>query len=582
MDKNGIDVKVMKKAAQWLAPEFDQETRLQVQRMIDQDPDSLVESFYRNLEFGTGGMRGIMGPGTNRMNIYVIGMATQGLCNYVKKNFPDRTDLKIAIAHDSRNNSRLFAETTAKVVSANGIHAYLFDSLRPTPELSFTIRLLGCQSGVVITASHNPKEYNGYKVYWEDGGQVIAPHDEDIIKEVEKIKNIKEVRFNGNPALIYSIGAEIDEAYLSCLLFLSLNPEINRKYHDLKIVYTPIHGSGVTMVPNILKRFGFTNIIHVPEQDILDGNFPTVVSPNPEEKAALNLAIEKAKETGSELVMASDPDADRVGIAVRDHDGSFKLLNGNQTGSLLVYYLLKNWSDKGKLNGKEFIVSTVVTTPLFKDIANDFGVKTYEVLTGFKYIADIIRKKEGKEVFIGGGEESYGFMTGSFVRDKDAISSCALIAETAAWAKDQGLTLLDLLESIYVKYGYYKEQLISIVRKGQSGIGQIGAMMERFRNQPPETLGGSDVVMMLDYLSSKSYDLISHLTYDINLPKSNVLQFVTKNGSIISARPSGTEPKIKFYFSVKQTVANLEELAGAEIAMDLRIKSIIADMHLEV
>ncbi|TSA37750.1 MAG: phospho-sugar mutase [Porphyromonadaceae bacterium] len=580
MEKNGIDIRVMEKATQWLAPEFDQETRLQVQRMIDQDPETLVEAFYRNLEFGTGGMRGIMGPGTNRMNIYVIGMATQGLSNYVKRNFPGRTDLKIAIAYDSRNQSRLFAETTAKVVSANGIHAYLFDNIRPTPELSFSIRLLGCQSGVVVTASHNPKEYNGYKVYWEDGGQVIAPHDVDIIKEVEKIRSIKEVRFDGKPSLIHAIGAEVDEAYLSCLSSLSLNPEINRKYHDLKIVYTPIHGSGVTMVPNILKRFGFTNIIHVPEQDIPDGNFPTVVSPNPEEKAALNLAIKKAEETGSELVMASDPDADRVGIAIRNHDGSFMLLNGNQTGSLLVYYLLKNWSDKGKLKGNEFIVRTVVTTPLFNKIANDFGVKTYEVLTGFKYIADIIREKEGKEVFIGGGEESYGFMTGSFVRDKDAISSCALIAEIAAWAKDQDMTLLDLLESIYVKYGYYREHLISIVRKGKSGIEQIDAMMERFRSQPPESLGGSDVVMINDFLKSKSYDLISHLRYDINLPKSNVLQFVTQNGSIISARPSGTEPKIKFYFSVRQKIANLEELAEAEAAMDLRIKGLAAGMHL--
>ncbi|MFA5815915.1 MAG: phospho-sugar mutase [Bacteroidales bacterium] len=581
MEKNDIDAKVMEKATQWLAPEFDQETRLQVQRMIDQDPEALVEAFYRNLEFGTGGMRGIMGPGTNRMNIYVIGMATQGLCNYVKRNFPGRTDLKIAIAHDSRNQSRLFAETTAKVVSANGIHAYLFDNIRPTPELSFSIRHLGCQSGVVVTASHNPKEYNGYKVYWEDGGQVIAPHDVDIIKEVEKIQNIKEVRFDGNPSLIHTIGAEVDEAYLSCLSSLSLNPEINRKHHDLKIVYTPIHGSGVTMMPNILKRFGFTNIIHVPEQDIPDGNFPTVVSPNPEEKAALNLAIKKAEETGSELVMASDPDADRVGIAIRNHGGSFMLLNGNQTGSLLVYYLLKNWSDKGKLKGNEFIVRTVVTTPLFNEIANDFGVKTYEVLTGFKYIADIIREKEGKEVFIGGGEESYGFMTGSFVRDKDAISSCALIAEIAAWAKDQDMTLLDLLESIYVKYGYYREHLISIVRKGKSGIEQIDAMMERFRSQPPESLGGSDVVMMNDFLTRKSYDLISHLRYDINLPKSNVLQFVTQGGSIISARPSGTEPKIKFYFSVRQKIANLEELAEAEAAMDLRIKGLVADMHLD-
>lgn len=581
MDKSNIDNTVMEKARQWLAPEFDQETRLRVQEMIDQDPETLVESFYRNLEFGTGGMRGIMGPGTNRMNIYVIGMATQGLCNYIKKSFPGRSGLKIAIAHDSRNQSRLFAETTAKVASANGIHAYLFNDLRPTPELSFAIRHLGCQSGVVVTASHNPKEYNGYKVYWEDGGQVIEPHDVDIVREVEKIQSIREVLFDGDTALIHPIGAEIDEAYLSCLSSLSLNPEINRKHHDLKIVYTPIHGTGVKMVPEILKRFGFTDIISVPEQDIPDGNFPTVVSPNPEEKAALNLAIEKARETGSELVMASDPDADRVGIAVRNQDGSFRLLNGNQTGSLLIYYLLKNWSDQGKITGNEFIVRTVVTTPLFNDIARDFGVKTYEVLTGFKYIADIIRLKEGSEVFIGGGEESYGFMTGSFVRDKDAVSSCAMIAETAAWAKDQGMTLLDLLESIYVKYGYYKEHLISIVRKGKSGIGQIEAMMERFRSQPPESLGGSDVVMMLDFQKSQSYDMISHLRYDINLPKSNVLQFVTADGSIISARPSGTEPKIKFYFSVRTRVENKTQIDQAEALMEARIQSLISGMNLD-
>jgi len=580
MNKNDTDNKVMAKANQWLAPEFDQETRDQVKRMIDEDPDALVEAFYRDLEFGTGGMRGIMGPGTNRMNIYVIGTATQGLCNYVKKNFPGRTDLKIAIAHDSRNHSRLFAETTAKVISANGIHAYLFDSLRPTPELSFSIRHLGCQSGVVVTASHNPKEYNGYKVYWEDGGQVIAPHDVDIIKEVEKIQNIREVRFVGNPALIHTIGAETDEAFLSCVSSLSLNPEINRKYHDLKIVYTPIHGSGVKMVPESLKRFGFTNIIHVPEQDIPDGNFPTVISPNPEEQAALNLAIEKAKETGSELVMASDPDADRVGIAVRDHDGKFKLLNGNQTGSLLVYYLLKNWSDQGKLKGHEFIATTVVTTPLFKVIAGDFGVKAYEVLTGFKYIADLIRVKEGKEVFIGGGEESYGFMTGSFVRDKDAVSSCSLIAETAAWAKNQDMTLLDLLESIYLKYGFYKEHLISIVRKGQSGIGQINTMMEKFRSEPPKSLGGADVVMMHDFLKSETHDLVTGKQTLIGLPKSNVLQFVTSDGSIISARPSGTEPKIKFYFSVRTKVDKQSDLIQAEAILDAKIQALIEGMAL--
>ncbi|MFA6125854.1 MAG: phospho-sugar mutase [Bacteroidales bacterium] len=581
MEKTNLDLKVAEKATQWLAPEFDQETRLQVQRMLDEDPELLVESFYRNLEFGTGGMRGIMGPGTNRMNIYVIGIATQGLCNYIKMNYPGRTDLKIAIAYDSRNNSRLFAETTAKVASANGIHAYLFQELRPTPELSFAIRHLGCQSGVVVTASHNPREYNGYKVYWGDGGQVIAPHDEDIIKEVEKIRDIREVRFDGNADLIHPIGSEIDNAYLDCLTSLSLNPQNNRKYHDLKIVYTPIHGTGVTMVPAILKRFGFSNIIHVPEQDIPNGNFPTVVSPNPEEKAALTMAIDKAFETGAEIVMASDPDADRVGIAVRNHDGNFKLLNGNQTGALLVYYLLKNWSDKGKLKGNEFIVRTVVTTPLFNDIANDFNVKTYEVLTGFKYIADLILKKEGSEVFIGGGEESYGFMVGSFVRDKDAVSSCAMIAETAAWAMNQGMTLLDLLESIYVKYGLYQEHLISIVRKGISGIEQINAMMERLRSQPPESLGGSDVVLMHDFLIGSSYDMISHLRYDINLPKSNVLQYVTENGSIISARPSGTEPKIKFYFSVRAHVDDRSVLKDAESLLDERIKTLITDMKLD-
>jgi phosphoglucomutase len=578
---NAMDTKVMDKAIQWLAPEFDQETRQQVKWMIDHDPESLSESFYRSLEFGTGGMRGIMGPGTNRMNIYVIGMATQGLCNYIKKNFPGRDDLKVAIAHDSRNNSRLFAETTAKVISANGIHAYLFESLRPTPELSFSIRHLGCQSGIVVTASHNPKEYNGYKVYWDDGGQVIAPHDEDIIKEVEKIQSIKEVRFEGNPALIHALGQEIDKAYLSCIASLSLNPEINSKYHDLKIVYTPIHGSGVTLVPAILKRYGFTNLMNVPEQDIPDGNFPTVVSPNPEEKAALNLAIEKAIATDSELVMASDPDADRVGIAIRNRDGSFKLLNGNQTGSLLIYYLLKNWSEKGKLKGNEFIARTVVTTPLFEDIANEYGVKTYVVLTGFKYIADLIRNKEAKEVFIGGGEESYGFMVGSFVRDKDAISSCAMIAEVAAWAKDQGMTLLDLLESIAVKYGLYKEHLISIVRKGQSGVAQINAMMEKFRSEPPKSLGGSDVVTILDFSSSESEDMLTGQKVKIDLPKSNVLQFVTADGSIISARPSGTEPKIKFYFSVKTKVNKQSELVQAESVLDSKIKALIADMKLD-
>ncbi len=580
MTNKEIDPQIIDKASKWLAEGFDEETRNQVRFMIENDPEGLVEAFYKELEFGTGGMRGIMGPGTNRMNIYVIGMATQGLCNYVRKSFPGRTDLKIAIAYDCRNNSRLFAGTAARVISANGIHAYLFDGLRPTPELSFAIRHLGCQSGIVVTASHNPKEYNGYKVYWEDGGQVVPPHDENIISEVQNIKDITEVRFAGNEALIHSMGAEMDEVYLDKLLSLSLNPDLNRKHSDLKIVYTPIHGTGVQLVPAILEKFGFRNVINVPEQDITDGNFPTVISPNPEERAALNMALEKAKETGADLVMATDPDADRVGIAVRQPDGDFRLLNGNQTGALLIYYLLKNLKDQNKLKGNEFIVRTIVTTPLFNEIADSFGVKTYEVLTGFKYIAELIRQKEGREVFIGGGEESYGFMSGSFVRDKDAISSCALIAETAAWAREQGMTLLDLLEQIYVDYSYYKEHLINIVRKGKSGSQEIEAMMESFRNQPPETLGGSNVMMLLDFQKGVSYDMVSHLRYDITLPKSNVLQFVTKDGSIISVRPSGTEPKIKFYFSVRGKVGSREKISAISQKLDEKIRRMINDMKI--
>ncbi len=575
------DITIIEKAKHWLSEDFDQETRDQVRFMLDHDHEALVEAFYRDLEFGTGGMRGIMGPGTNRMNIYIIGMATQGLCNYMISNFPGKTDLSIAIAHDSRNNSKVFAEMTAKVAAANGIHAYLFEDLRPTPELSFAIRHLHCQSGIVVTASHNPKEYNGYKVYWEDGGQIVHPHDENIIGEVQKIKSFKEVRQLADPSLIHSIGKEVDEAYLTCLQELSLNPGINQKHRDMKIVYTPIHGTGVYMVPEILRRFGFNNVINVPEQDIPDGNFPTVYSPNPEEKSALTLALEKARETGAELVMASDPDADRVGVAVRDNFGEYRLLNGNQTGALLVYYLLKNLFDQKKLKGNEFIARTIVTTPLFNEIASSFGVKTYEVLTGFKYIAGIIREKEGQEVFVGGGEESYGFMVGSFVRDKDAVSACALFAEMAAWAKENGMSVLELLDSIYIKYGYYKEHLISITKKGKSGVEEISAMMERFRSQPPESLAGSDVVMVQDFQARKAYDMISHLRYDINLPKSNVLQFITGDGSIISARPSGTEPKIKFYFSVRAKVNNPSELADAERTLDARIKAMVADMKLE-
>jgi phosphoglucomutase len=580
MNKQVVDPGILEKARQWLGNGFDEETRKQVSEMIDHDPEGLTEAFYRDLEFGTGGMRGIMGPGTNRMNLYVIGMATQGLCNYLKKSFPNREKLSIAIAHDNRNNSRLFAETTAKVASANGIHAYLFEDLRPTPELSFAIRHLGCQSGVVVTASHNPKEYNGYKVYWEDGGQVVPPHDINIISEVRDITRIESVRFDGDQSLIHPIGQKVDEAYLDKLMTLSLNPDLNRKHGNIKIVYTPIHGTGVHMVPALMKRFGFREIISVPEQNNPDGNFPTVVSPNPEERAALTLAIEKATETEADLVMATDPDGDRVGIAVRDRDGGYQLLNGNQTGSLLVYYLLKNLKEQGKLKGNEFIARTIVTTPLFSEIAEAFGVKTYEVLTGFKWIAELIHKKEQQEHFVGGGEESYGFMTGSFVRDKDAVSTCALIAETAAWAKERGLSLLDLLEEIYVEFSLYQEHLINIVRKGKSGQEEIEAMMERFRHQPPESLGGSEVVMLLDFKTGISYDLISHMRYDITLPKSNVLQFVTADGSIVSMRPSGTEPKIKFYFSVRRKVASREEIKSATEVLSARIATMINDLQL--
>jgi phosphoglucomutase len=434
---------------------------------------------------------------------------------------------------------------------------------------------------VVVTASHNPKEYNGYKVYWEDGGQIVYPHDENIIREVESITSFREVKQNANPDLVRIIGNEVDEAYLKSLMTLSLNPANNKKHHDLKIVYTPIHGTGVMMVPEILKRFGFTNVMNVPEQDIPDGNFPTVYSPNPEEKSALTMAIDKAKETGAEIVMASDPDADRVGVAVRDEKGEYRLLNGNQTGSILVYYLLRNLSEQKRLKGNEFIARTIVTTPLFNDIANAFKVKTYEVLTGFKFIAELIREKEGKEVFIGGGEESYGFMSGSFVRDKDAVSSCALFAEAAAWSREQGMSVLELLDSLYVQFGLYKEHLISLTKKGKSGVEEIAAMMERFRNQPPETLAGSEVVMIHDFLSGKAYDMISHMRYDINLPKSNVLQFVTRDGYIVSARPSGTEPKIKFYFSVRKPVGDSSGLEAAHKELDEVIKRLVADMHLE-
>jgi phosphoglucomutase len=567
------------KAQLWLGAEFDEETRKSVKNMLENDEKELVESFYKDLEFGTGGLRGIMGPGTNRMNIYTVGMATQGLCNYIKKEFSHVKQLKVAIAHDCRNNSRLFAETTAEIFSANGFKAYLFDSLRPTPELSFAIRHLGCQTGVVITASHNPKEYNGYKAYWDDGGQIIEPHDTNIIKEVEKIRSISDVKFKGGskPEIL---GQEIDEIYTDKIKALSVNPEIISRQSDLKIVYTPIHGTGVKLVPSVLKKMGFRNIFNVPEQDINDGNFPTVKSPNPEESAALAMAIEKAIKVDADLVLATDPDADRVGIAVKDLSGKIILLNGNQTATVLIYYLISQWSAKGKIKGKEYICKTIVTTDLLNTIADDFKVKHFDVLTGFKYIADILKTYEGKLQFIGGGEESYGYLAGEFVRDKDAVMSCALIAEACAWAKDQGKSLFEILIDIYVRYGLYKESLVNVVRKGKEGAEEIQKMMDGYRTDPPKIINGSKVVMLHDYEQRISYNKVKGTETPILLPKSNVLQFLLEDGTKISVRPSGTEPKIKYYFSLNEKLTKREDYDKVGKLLDDRIELIKKDMKL--
>jgi len=569
---------VKQRAQEWLTEAFDKDTRNEVKRLLEGDEKELIDAFYRDLEFGTGGLRGIMGAGTNRMNIYTVGRATQALANYLKKTFPELNPIKVAVAHDSRNNSRLFAETTAKIFAANGIEVYLFDALRPTPELSFTIRHLGCQSGVVITASHNPKEYNGYKAYWNDGGQVVPPHDKNIIEEVGRT-TFADIRWSGNEHLIKIVGNEIDEIYTDKIKSLSLSPDIVAKYSDIKIVYTPIHGTGVKLVPMALAKYGFTNIIHVPEQDIPDGNFPTVKSPNPEESAALTLAIEKARQTGADLVMATDPDADRVGIAVK-YNNDFVLLNGNQTGSLLIYYLLTRWHENNKLTGKEYVVKTIVTTDLIAEIARKFNVECFEVLTGFKYIAEIIRENEGKRTFIGGGEESYGYLAGEFVRDKDAVMACALIAEAYAWAKSQNKSMFDLLLEMYVNFGFYKESLINVTKKGKEGQEEIARMMENYRQNPPRSLGGSEVVKIYDYLNKTVKDARGNNLDTIQLPKSNVLQFVTADGSKITVRPSGTEPKIKFYFSVKSAMNSVDQFAALDKQATDRIQAIARELGL--
>lgn len=568
---------VTAKAQIWLGDGYDEETKAAVRAMLDnEDKTDLIEAFYKDLEFGTGGLRGIMGAGTNRMNIYTVGAATQGLSNYLKKAFADLPQIKVAIGHDCRNNSRKFAEVAADVFSANGIKVYLFDALRPTPEVSFAIRELGCQSGVILTASHNPKEYNGYKAYWNDGAQMIAPHDKNTIDEVNKITSVKDVKFRGNAKLIEIIGEEIDRRYLDRIKTLSLSPEAIAHHHDMKIVYTPIHGTGVKLIPASLKNFGFTNIIHVPEQDVVSGDFPTVVSPNPEEPAALDMAIKKAIETDAELVMASDPDADRIGIAVRNDKGEFVLVNGNQIVMIFLNYLMTRNKELGLLKGNEYIVKTIVTTETIKTIAEQNGFKMYDCYTGFKWIASVIRENEGKARYIGGGEESYGFLPEDFVRDKDSVSSISLMAEIAAWAKDKGMTMYQMLQDIYIKYGYSKEKGISVVRKGKSGAEEIVAMMKNFRENPMKELGGSPVILIKDYALLEATDVVNGTKSKLDMPvTSNVLQYFSADGSKVSIRPSGTEPKIKFYIEVRGIkMDNYADYDAANAAADAKIEAI--------
>ncbi|MGD9558889.1 MAG: phospho-sugar mutase [Mangrovibacterium sp.] len=572
---------VVKKAESWLSEVYDESTREEVRKMIQQeDKTKLIDSFYRDLEFGTGGLRGIMGAGSNRMNIYTVGAATQGLCNYLKKEFAGLQRIRVAIGHDCRNNSRLFAEKSAAIFAANGIGVYLFDELRPTPELSFVIREYGCQSGIILTASHNPKEYNGYKAYWEDGSQIVAPHDVNIIEEVKKVK-AEDIRFSGNPELITIIGEEADRKFLEKVKTVSLAPDIVRKYSDLKIVYTPIHGTGVRLIPAALKAFGFQNIIHVPEQDVVSGDFPTVVSPNPEEPAAMEMAMKKGYETDADVVLASDPDADRIGVAARNHKGEFVIINGNQTALIFIYYIITKMKENKTLKGNEFIVKTIVTTEKIADIARKNGIEYYDVYTGFKFIAEIIRELEGRKVYIGGGEESFGFMPASFVRDKDAVSSCALMAEITAWAKDQGKTLYELLQDIYLQYGYSREKMKYVVRPGKTGADEIHRMMVSFRTSPPRMLGNSRLKTVKDYSNLTEKNLLTGETKPIlQKTTSDVLQFFTEDGTKISVRPSGTEPKIKFYFEVTGNLSERGQFDQAEKNADERIESIMKELDL--
>jgi len=571
-----MDSQIQEKANRWLNSNIDQAAKDEIKQLL-KDEKQLTEAFYKDLEFGTGGLRGIMGIGSNRINKYTIGMATQGLSNYLKITYPDE-QIKVAIAHDSRNNSREFAQAVATVFSANGIKVYLFDDLRPTPELSFAIRELNCHSGVVLTASHNPKEYNGYKAYWNDGAQMVAPHDKNVIDEVNKIASVDKVNFNREDSLIESIGDEIDKKYLTKVVSLSLSKSAVEANSDLKIVYSPIHGTGATLVPKSLEMFGFNNITVVDEQVEPDGNFPTVEYPNPEEAEALKLALAKAEEVGADLVMATDPDADRVGIAIRNDKGDIQLLNGNQTGSLLIYYVLKRWQEDGKFQGNEFIVKTIVTSDLMDKIAEGFEVECFNTLTGFKHIAHLIKSLEGKKQFVVGGEESYGYMISDFVRDKDAVASCAMIAEMAAYAKSKGQSLYEMLLEMYDQFGFYKERLISITKKGKEGADEIQQMMKNFRENPPATFGGSKVVELRDYQSLKSTEIESGAKNDLDFPKSNVLQFFTADGYKISARPSGTEPKIKFYISVNSKINGVSNFETKNEELEAIIDNIENDL----
>ena len=578
--ESSIDKSILEKAQKWLDGNYDEATKKQVKWLIDNDSKELTESFYRDLEFGTGGLRGIMGVGTNRMNIYTVGMATQGLANYLSATFPGET-IKVAVGHDCRNNSRLFAERVADIFASNGFHVYLFDSLRPTPELSFAIRELGCKSGVMVTASHNPREYNGYKAYWTDGSQVVAPHDKNIIAEVGKITSIEQIRTGLNPGNIVILGNDFDEKYLDRIKGLSLSPDAVAAHKDMKIVYTPIHGCGYRLVPEALRKFGFENITTVPEQMVINGNFPTVESPNPEERTTMSKAIELGMREGADIVLATDPDADRIGIAVPDGKGNYVLINGNQTCTLLTYYICRRWSELGRLDGHQYVVRTIVTSQMVSDVANSFGVKDFECLTGFKYIAGIIRREEALgEKYIGGGEESFGYLPEDFVRDKDGVSSCALAAEAAAWAKSVGTSLFELIKELYIKYGFYKEALVSIVRKGKDGQTEIRKMMEDWRMSPPKIIAGSSVFVIRDYLKGESRDLTTGKVTPIEIERSDVLQFVTADRTVVSIRPSGTEPKIKFYFSVQEPLPSLDEYDAVEARLDSKIDEIKKDLKL--